>query len=114
MSDDLDGYEPAIEPTSNNAEASVESAPSGKAASAAAAAEVEARGAAPEKIGTPPGEDDPAAGPQPGPRAQRVWSGKSRALFQQLAAKGGVGADGADDLVPMEHKPAAAAPPAPA
>lgn len=110
MSYDLDGYEPAIEPTSNNAEASVESAPSGKVASAAAAAEVEARGVAPEKIGTPPGEDDPAAGPEPGPRQQRVWSGKSRALFKSLVAKGGVGADGPDDLVPMEHKPAAVAP----
>jgi len=110
MSDDLDGYEPAIEPTSNSAEASVESAPSGKAASAAAAAEAEAAGEAPEKIGQPPGEDDPAAGPQPGPRQQRVWTGKSRALFRTLASKGGVGADMPDDLVPMEHKPAAPAP----
>jgi hypothetical protein len=118
MSDDLDGYEPAIEPTSNNAEASVESAPSGKVASAAAAAEAAAQadGAPAEpKIGTPPGEDDPAAGPEPGPRRQRVWTGKSRALFQQLAAKGGVGAgSGADDLVPMEHAPAATPAPAPA
>lgn len=112
MSDDMDDYAPAIEPTSNSAEASVESAPAGKAA--AAAVQAEASGDAPvEKIGTPPGEEDTAAGPEPGPRRQRVWSGKSRALFQQLAAKGGVGADGADDLVPMEHKPAAAPAPAP-
>lgn len=110
MSDDLDGYKPAIEPTSHNAEASVESQPSGKGAAAAAEAEAhaEADGDAPvEKIGTPPGEEDPAA---PGPRAQRVWSGKSRALFKQLAAKGGVGADMPDDLQPMEHTPAAPAP----
>lgn len=108
MSDDLDGYEPAIEPTSNNADASVESQPAGKGAAAAPA---DADGDAPaEKIGTPPGEDDTAAGPEPGPRRQRVWSGKSRALFQQLAAKGGVGADMSDDLVPMEHQPAKPAP----
>ncbi|MES2211500.1 MAG: hypothetical protein V4515_15150 [Chloroflexota bacterium] len=106
MSDDLDDYAPAIEPTSNNAEASVESLPSGKAAAA------EVAGDAPvEKIGSPPGEDDPAAGPEPGPKAQRVWTGKSRALFRQLAAKGGVGADMADDLQPMEHTPPAAAAP---
>lgn len=114
MSDDLDGYEPAIEPTSHNAEASVESQPAGKGAAAAAeaSARAEAAGEAPgEKIGTPPGEDDGAAGPEPGPRRQRVWSGKSRALFQQLAAKGGVGADMPDDLVPMEHQPAPAAAP---
>jgi hypothetical protein len=119
MSDDLDDYAPAIEPTSNNAESSVESQPAGKAASAAAAAaQPDAAGDAPaEKIGTPLGEEDDAAGPEPGPRRQRVWSGKSRALFQQLAAKGGVGADMADDLQPMEHapaKPAPAAQPAPA
>lgn len=111
MSDDLDGYEPAIEPTSNNAEASVESLPAGKGAAAA----TEVTGETPaEKIGTPPGEDDTAAGPQPGPRAQRVWSGKSRALFRDLAAKGGVGSDIADDLQPMEHTPAPPAKPAPA
>ena len=108
MSDDLDGYAPAIEPASNNAETSVESQPAGKAAAAAVASDA---GDAPaEKSGTPPGEVDTAAGPEPGPRRQRVWSGKSRALFQQLAAQGGVGADGADDLVPMEHKPVSPAP----
>lgn len=114
---DLEDYEPAIEPTSNNAETSVESAPSGKGAAAAAEAEA-AAGAPVAKIGTPPGEDDAAAGPEPGPRRQRVWTGKSRALFQQLAAKGGVGADAAEDLQPMEHAPAkpavATAAPAPA
>lgn len=105
MSDDLDDYAPAIEPTSHNAEASVESEPAGKAA--AAVAQVQATGEAPaEKIGTPQGDDEPVT--QGGPRPPRVWSGKSRALFRQLAAKGGVGADMADDLQPMEHTPAAA------
>lgn len=108
MSDDLDDYAPAIEPTSNSAEASVESQPAGKGAAPAAAAAPASDEPAEPKIGTPPGEDDGAAGPEPGPRRQRVWTGKSRALFRDLAAKGGVGADGADDLVPMEHKPAAA------
>lgn len=113
MSDDLDDYAPAIEPTSNNAEASVESEPAGRSASPAAAAPAEATGEAPaEKIGTPQGDEEPVA--QGGPRAPRVWSGKSRALFRQLAAKGGVGAAMADDLEPMEHTPAAPAKPAPA
>jgi len=103
MSDDLEGYEPAIEPASNNAEASVEASPAGKAATASDPA---SSADAAEKIGLPPGQDDEAAGPQPGPKAPRVWSGKSRALFRQLAAKGGVGADMADDLQPMEHAPA--------
>jgi len=104
MSDDLDGYEPAIEPASNSAETSVEAAPAGKAVPALATP------AEPAKIGLPPGVDDDAAGPQPGPKAPRVWSSKSRALFRQLASKGGVGAEMADDLQPMEHQPAAAAP----
>jgi hypothetical protein len=113
MSDDLDGYEPAIEPESNSAAAGVESVPVGRqvaAAGAAAAAEAEAQG----KIGEPPGEDDGATGPQAGPRAPRVWNAKSRALFR-AAVKGAEGAVIGDDLEPMEHKQAPAkAAPAPA
>lgn len=104
MSDD---YEPAIEPGSNDAEASVESAPVEHRESPAAAAEAAA------KIGEAQ-PDDEAAGPQPGPKSPRVWSDKSRALFRNVV-KQTAGKPVGDDLEPMEHTPAAPAkaPPAP-
>jgi len=98
-----DDYEPAVTDSTTDAESGAESAP------------VVRRGAAPEeKIGTPPGEDD-ASGVEAGPRAPRVWSAKSRAMFRDVVKQvqaGEVSVDG--DLEPMVHTspPAAAARPA--
>lgn len=103
-SDPDDGYEPALDSTTT-AEASSESEPLVKrtAASPSAAAEVTA------KIGAVPDDTDVELGP----RAPRVRSDKSRAMFRDLVAKVQAGeADIAGELEPMTHEkpPVAAAP----
>lgn len=111
MPADDDGYEPALESTTT-AETSTESEPvvkRGAAAAAALATPPDPAAAAPAKIGEPPGDDEPTT-IEHGPKAPRVWSSKSRALFRNVVKQtqaGEVEPATADDLEPMSHTPAA-------
>ncbi len=105
----MDDFEPAVTDTTTDAESGAESEPVVKRAAAAPAV---------EKIGTPPGEDD-TSGIEAGPRAPRVWSEKSRAMFRNVVKQVQAGeVDTAGDLEPMVHtspqaaaaRPAAVAP----
>lgn len=106
MSDttDADEYEPALESTLT-AEAGVESDPVQKRTAAPSPAAV-AAAEMPEKIGEPAGDDGPSK-IEAGPKMPRRWSDASRALFRNVV-KQAAGEPIADDLQPMEHKPAAA------
>ena len=97
-SDGDDGFEPVVTDDTTGAETGAESAPVVKRE---------------EKIGTPPGEDD-TPGADVGPRAPRVWSAKSRAMFRDVVKQVQAGeVDTAGDLEPMVHeKPRPAAAPA--
>lgn len=83
-SDVDDGYEPAVDSPE----------PAAEVAAPAAAAPVEKIGAVPDNA-----VDDPTLGP----RAPRVWSGKSRAAFREVVKAGGIGEE--TELEPMGTEP---------